>query len=93
MMGPWCNRLGWGRMGGWPGVGLLGPLFGGILLLAMIALLIIGALWFARRPSGSRATALQVPEDPLEIAQHRLAAGDITTAEFEEIRVRLSGER
>lgn len=91
-MRPWCNGLGWGRMGGWPGVGLLGPLFGGILFLGMIALLIIGALWFARRSSGSRVTAPQTPEDPLEIAQHRLAVGDITTAEFEEIRDRL-GER
>ncbi len=63
----------WGRCGG---SGLLGSL-----------LLLGGAGWLLHR-SGNLPT-LGGGTDPLEIARRRLAAGEITVEEFEEIRERL----
>lgn len=84
-----CNGLGWGRMGGWPGFGLLGLVFGAVLLVGVLALLTLGAVWLARRSSVSGTGLPDGREDPLDVARHRLAAGDITSTEFEEIRARL----
>jgi uncharacterized membrane protein len=55
---------------------------------SVLAVLGLGTAWlvrqFSRRPMIPRAGG-----DPLEIARRRLAGGEITTPEFEEIRDRL----
>lgn len=92
-MRPFCSGLGWeswGHMGGWRGLGLLAPLFGVALLVGLMAVLALGAIWLARQAPGPLTAVPQAKDDPLRIAQRRLAAGDITAEEFEEIRSRLS---
>ena len=82
----------WGHIGGsWAGLGWLGPLFGLVLLAGLIGLLVIGSVWLVRRNTQQPVTAPQTgPQDkPLDIARRRLAAGEITPAEFEELRDRL----
>ncbi|HIQ00824.1 MAG TPA: SHOCT domain-containing protein [Anaerolineales bacterium] len=68
----------WGRCGG--GTGLLGSL-----------LLLGGAGWLLHRSGALNLEALNLKggADPLDIARQRLAAGEITPEEFEEIRERL----
>jgi uncharacterized membrane protein len=69
--------------GGWIGLILNLVLFAGILVLLGLA-----AAWLTRQ--FRRATPTGTPGgDPLEIARRRLAAGEITAPEFEEIRDRL----
>lgn len=85
-MGFCCNGLGWGGWmgmgGGWIGLILNVALFAGVL-----ALLGLAVTWFARQ--FRRATPAETAPDPLGIARRRLAAGEITVPEFEEIRNRL----
>lgn len=85
----WGGWSGWGHMGGWGGLGWLGPVFGLVLLAGVIGLLVVGALWLARSAGQRPATALATRSEPLAIAQRRLAAGDITAREFEELREQL----
>ena len=82
-----CNGFGWGGWMPWGGT------WGGLVLnlvffVGVLAVLGVGTVWLVRllgrRPTGSEAGV-----DPLEIARRRLAAGEITIAEFEEIRDRL----
>ena len=68
--------------GGFWGMGLM--MFFGFICLVFIGFL----LYYFLRP---RDSFLQVRDDPLEIAKARLARGEITPAEFEEIKKRLSG--
>lgn len=77
---------GWGHMGGWSGLGWLGPLFGLVLLAGLIGLVVLGALWMARSGDQRPATAGPTHSEPLAIAQRRLAAGEISRAEFEDLR-------
>jgi uncharacterized membrane protein len=81
----WCwNGFGWGSWGSMGSVGLILNL---VFFVGVLALLGLGTTWLVRqirRPTASRAG-----DDPLEIARRRLAAGEITIAEFEEIRGRL----
>jgi uncharacterized membrane protein len=86
-MGFCHNLFGWGGWmgmgGGWIGLLLNVALFAGVLVLLGLA-----ATWLARQfrratPTGTAGS------DPLEIARRRLAAGEITIPEFEEIRNRL----
>ena len=77
---------GWGHMGGWGGLGWLGPLFGLLLLAGVIGLLVLGAVWLARSGDRRPATASPTHSDPVAIARRRLAAGEITRAEFEDLR-------
>ena len=74
-----CHR-GWLWGGCGRGTGLLGSL-----------LLLGGAGWLLHRSGNlpSLGANLGGGTDPLEIARRRLAAGEITVAEFEEIRERL----
>jgi uncharacterized membrane protein len=86
-MGFCHNLFGWG---GWMGMG--GGWFGLILNVALfasvLALLGLAGVWFTRQLR--RATPpTETGPDPLEIARRRLAAGEITVPEFEEIRNRL----
>jgi uncharacterized membrane protein len=56
----------------------------------MLAVLGLGAVWLVRQMR-HRLPAPVAGADPLEIARRRLAAGEITVAEFEEISDRLQG--
>ncbi len=82
-MGLCCHGFGWGGWWGWGGL-VLNLAF----LVGLLGVLGLGGVWLMRQigrpPAGPRA-------DPLEIARRRLAAGEITVAEFEEIRDRLRG--
>jgi|YelNatPaOPRAMG01_1025707.scaffolds.fasta_scaffold58164_1 uncharacterized membrane protein len=86
----WCcgGWGGWGAWGsGWGILGILGLVLNLLLFLGLLALLGLGIAWLVRQ-MGRRPAAPGGP-DPLEIARRRLAAGEITLAEFEEIRDRL----
>jgi len=72
-----------GMGGGWIGLILNVVLFAGALILVGLA-----AVWLARQFRRTTSTA-EVTVAPLEIARRRLAAGEITITEFEEIRDRL----
>lgn len=91
-MGFCANGLGlggWGHMGGWAGLGWLGPLFGFSLFVGLIGLLVVGSVWLVRRTAQQPATASPAGQNPVEIARRRLAAGEITPDEFEDLRRRL----
>ena len=73
-LGSW---MGWG--GGWGGMILPLAFFVG-----MLVLLGLGAVLLARQLRG-RPVVAGTGDAPLEIAQRRLAAGDITITEYEKI--------
>jgi uncharacterized membrane protein len=74
-----------GAGGGWIGMILSVALFAGVL-----ALLALAVVWFAQQSRRTMPTSETARDpDPLEIARRRLAAGEITVPEFEEIRNRL----
>lgn len=78
-------------MGSWGGLAWLGPLFGLTLFVGLIALLALGAIWLFRRAGRPAATVPETGSEPLEIARRRLASGEITASEFEELRQQLQG--
>jgi len=90
-VGVCCGGLSWGGMAG------VGPLlslvfFAGVT--GVIGVLGLGAVWVVQQVwRGETATnrASRPAEEPLQIARRRLAAGEITTQEFAEIRDRLRG--
>ena len=73
MMGP--GMMGPGR-GAWGG-GWFGS-FGLLIMLLLIAGIVLGVLAYARRESR--------PEVPLEVLKRRLARGDITKEQYEEVK-------
>lgn len=83
----WCygHGLGWGAWGGW---GLFGPILTLVFTVGVLAALGLAIAWLVRQVAGRPRPASGV--DPLELAQRRLAAGEITVAEYEEIRARLT---
>ena len=89
MMGFGCNRIGMG-WGGWGG-GILGwivpLLFWGVLLVGLIVAIFWLVRLLRRTPSGTAST-----EAPLDAARRRLALGEITIGEFDEIAQRLSAK-
>ena len=87
-MGFCCNGFGWGGWGAWVGLGVLGLVLNVVFFVGLLAVLGLGAVWLVRQLS-RRPVASDAEGDPLEIARRRLAAGEITVAEFEEIRDRL----
>ena len=78
-------------MGGWAGTGWLGALFGLAFFVGLAALLAFGAIWLSRRTRRQPATAGAPRTQPVDLARRRLASGEITPAEFEELRERLGG--
>jgi uncharacterized membrane protein len=86
-MGFCCNGLGWGGWMPWGGtwVGLVLNL---VLSVGVLSVLGLGTAWLVRKFS-RRPAAPETGEVPLEIARRRLAAGEITVAEFEGIRDRV----
>jgi uncharacterized membrane protein len=84
-MGFCWNGLGWGISGG---LGMVGLILSVVSFAGMFALLGLGALWVVRQ-FGRPGTLSTATEDSLGIARRRLAAGEITIDQFEEIRHRL----
>ena len=83
-----CSH-GWGWGGGMPWGGSWGGLIlSGLFLVGGLILFGLGIAWLVRQLR-RQPTTLGVAGDPLEIVQRRLAAGEITIHEFEEIRDRL----
>ena len=83
----WCwGSFGWG--GAWGGMNTFGLILGLVSFAGLVAVLGVGTTWAVRRvraqdaPDGTRA-------DPLAVARRRLSAGEITPAEYDEIRDRL----
>jgi uncharacterized membrane protein len=74
-------------------MGLIGPIVSLVLFTGVLTVLGLGAVWVIRRLGRGRTgmSGSRPGGDPLEIARRRLAAGEITTGEFEEIRDRLRG--
>lgn len=84
-MGFCCNGFGWGA---WGSLGIVGPILSLVFFVGVLAVLGLGAAWLVRQLA-RRSAIPEAGEDPLEIARRRLAAGEITIAEFEEMRDRL----
>jgi len=82
------HRFGWGHMGAWGGMGIIGPILGLVLFVALLVLLAFAIRWLVRQ-SSSRGSTGTVGSDALEIARRRLALGEISIQEFEEIQKRL----
>ena len=87
MMGWGCPGYGIGG-GGWS---LFGMLPGLLIFFGLLIVIALSLVWLIRRGRLTRDTAQSsdIRFDPMSIAQRRLAAGEITTAEFEEIRERI----
>jgi uncharacterized membrane protein len=85
-MGFCCDGFGWG---GWMGMGggWISLILNVVMFAGVLALLALAVVWFARQ--FRRTTPAETAPDPLEIARRRLAAGEITVPEFEEIRNQL----
>lgn len=85
----WCyNGFGWGEWGTWGSLGTLGVILNLVFSVGVLVVLGLGTAWLARQ-LGRRPMAPEAGVAPLEIARRRLAAGEITIAEFEEIQNRL----
>jgi uncharacterized membrane protein len=76
-------------MGGWGSAGWIGGALGLALVVGALGVLALGAIWLGRRTQPQRASLGESRSEPLNLARRRLAAGEITPAEFEEIRKRL----
>jgi uncharacterized membrane protein len=74
-------------------MGLVGPILSLVCFAGVLAVMGLAAVWLIRQVGrGETATGAPRPAgEPLEIARRRLAAGEITIEEFEEIRDRLRG--
>lgn len=75
--------MGWDT-GGYAGMGIMGIF--GLLILAGIIVLIV---WAIRSGARVRSTAAGSVNEPLAELQLRLARGDITPDEYEELRAHL----
>ena len=84
-MGGCCSGFGWVA---WGGLGTIGLILNLVLFVGLLVMLGIGSVWLVRQVRHRSSAPADRPA-PLGIAQQRLAAGDITVEEFEEIRDRL----
>jgi uncharacterized membrane protein len=80
----WCwNGFGWGS---WGSVGIIGSILSLVFVVGVLAVLGLTIAWLVRQVNRRSTSAVASSGvDPLEIARRRLAAGEITVAEFEEI--------
>jgi len=88
MMGGLCGGLGWGGWGTWGSLGILGLILNLVFFVGLLAVVGLGTTWLLRQ-LGRQPGASGAGVEPLELARRRLAAGEITTAQFEDIRDRL----
>jgi uncharacterized membrane protein len=88
-MGYCWNGMGWG---GWTGMGAIGFILGAVLWAAVLALLAVMAIWLVRRLNRPSQQGSAAGETTLDAARRRLAKGEITLGEFDEIVHRLRGE-
>ncbi len=93
MMTGYGQGLGWGMMGGWFGWFVM--LFFGFLLFVGVILLVV---WAARASSGGGRSvegptppATKGDDEAVAIARRRLASGEITPEQFDEIIRALGG--
>ena len=77
-------RFGWGHGGG---MGIIGPILGLLFFIALLVLLAFGIRWLVRHSSTRASTGAST--EALDVAKRRLAAGEISIQEFEDIRSRL----
>ncbi len=80
----WCPFV-WGNWGAWGGWGLAGLILSAAMSIGLIVLLILAVRWAVRQLAPQSSAG----NDALGIARRRLAAGEITVQEFEEIQKRL----
>ncbi len=82
--------MGWHGMG-WGGMGIFAWVLGLVFFLGLLALLALVAVWAFRQfgQEGAPVKSSAAVGDPLDVARQRLAAGEITLEEYEEIRERL----
>lgn len=91
-----CGRVGgygsghmWGLGSGGGLLGVLGSLLGFLLLLGLLALFAAAVIWLISRTRTTTAAAGGGPSisvSALDLAQRRLAAGEITLDEYHRIR-------
>jgi len=74
-----------GQFGPWGSLSVIGLILNVVIFAGVLALLVFGIRWIVRQfgPRGGAGTA---GTDALEMARRRLAAGEITVQEFEDIR-------
>ena len=80
-------RFGWGHMGARGGMGIIGPILGLLFFIALLVLLAFAIRWLVRHSSAR--TSAGASNDALDIAKRRLAAGEISIEQFEEIQKRI----
>lgn len=76
---PGMMGMGYGPWGGMPGMGLV------VLVLAVIGTILIGRALLDATAAGDQAGGTG-PEKPLAILQRRLAKGEISREEYEDLR-------
>jgi uncharacterized membrane protein len=74
-------------------MGFLGPILGLVFFAGVLGVLGIAAVWTIRQLGRGQTEmrSSRSADEPLEIARRRLAAGEITVEEFEDLRDRLQG--
>ena len=90
MMGHGWNGMGWGRCGLWGGPGIIGFVVSAALWIGILVALVAGIVWLIQR-LGRKPAETGAEETALSVARRRLAAGEITVGEFDEITHRLQG--
>lgn len=65
-------------------------MFGGIWMIVFWGGLIALVIWAVRKLAGGRGPDTSTRKDPLDIAKERYARGEISRADFEEIKKDLS---
>lgn len=80
----WCPFF-WGNWGTWAGWGIAGLILNIVLFVGLVALAVVGIRWAVRQFAPRSGAG----SDALAIARRRLAAGEISIQEFEEIQKRL----
>jgi len=87
-MGARYSGFGWGGLGTWGGLGIIGLILNLVFFAGFLTVLGVGTVWVMRQVRRRPSDPAGRP-DPLDIVRQRLAAGEITATEFEEIRERL----
>lgn len=61
-------------------------MFGGLSMVMFWAVVVVLVVWGVKRLGGDRADHYNTEDTPIEIAKKRLAHGEITREEFEEMQ-------